>query len=129
MLNYLHKLFGTDFLPHGYCMRWQSDLLWLHVVSDALITLSYLCIPIVLIYFVRKRRDLEFHWMFVAFGVFILACGATHIMAIWTLWTPMYRLEGLIKAVTAAASVITAICLTRLLPELLRIPSPQQLES
>src|SRR6185436_4955647 len=68
------------------------------------------------------------HWMFIAFGVFILACGATHAMAIWTLWQPMYRLDGLVKAVTAIASVTTAICLIRLLPALLQIPSLRQLE-
>jgi hypothetical protein len=59
-------------MPHGYCYQWNPSILWLHVVSDTLITLSYYFIPLVLIYFVRKRHDLPFNRMFVMFGVFIL---------------------------------------------------------
>jgi hypothetical protein len=41
---------------------------------------------ITLLLFVQKRRDLPFNWMFVCFGVFIVACGMTHVMEIITLW-------------------------------------------
>jgi len=77
-----------SYLPHGYCDLWQPGLLTLHVVSDAIITLAYYSIPLGLVYFVRKRADLPFHWMFVLFAVFIVACGSTHLMEIWTLWQP-----------------------------------------
>jgi signal transduction histidine kinase/DNA-binding response OmpR family regulator/HPt (histidine-containing phosphotransfer) domain-containing protein len=127
MLKYLHSLLSTDFMPHGFCLRWDSDVLWLHVISDAVITLSYLCIPILLIAIVRKRRDIPFHWMFLAFGTFILACGATHAMSIVTVWKPVYRLEGVIKAITALASVTTAFALGRLIPILQNMPSAAQL--
>jgi len=73
-------------MPHGYCYLWNPSLVWLHVVSDALIALAYFSIPVTLIYFIYKRRDLPFHWMFVSFGMFILACGATHTMEVWTIW-------------------------------------------
>jgi PAS domain S-box-containing protein len=127
MLNYFHSLFLTDFMPHGFCMRWQSDVMGLHVVSDALIVLAYVSIPFLLYRVVRKRRDIPFSWMFLAFGAFILACGATHAMSIVTLWQPVYRTEGLVKAITALASVATAICLWRLLPVLVKIPSEAKL--
>ena len=128
MLRYFSDLFATDFLPHGVCMRWQPGLLWLHVVSDAFIALAYLCIPVLLIMVARKRKDVPFHWMFLAFGTFILACGATHALGIVTLWIPIYRLDGLVKAITALASVLTAGCLARLFPTLLKIPTATQLE-
>ena len=70
----------------------------LHVISDALISLAYFSIPFTLLYFVRKRRDLEFNWMFVCFAVFIVACGTTHLMEIWTVWHPDYWLSGTVKA-------------------------------
>lgn len=108
-------------------MHWQPSLIWLHVVSDSLIALAYLCIPLALFHFVRKRRDIPFHWMFISFGVFILSCGTTHIMAAVTLWQPLYHLDGLIKALTAAASLITAAFLFRLMPTLLLIPSRKEL--
>ena len=117
----------SDFMPHGYCYLWNPGLVSLHLVSDALIALSYFSIPITLVYFIRKRRDLPFSWIFVCFGAFILACGATHAMEIWNLWHANYWLSGGIKAVTALASVATAILLVRLIPRALALPSPEAL--
>jgi PAS domain S-box-containing protein len=116
-----------DFMPHGMCYLWRPDLLALHVISDGLITLAYFSIPFTLLYFVRRRRDLEFNWMFVCFAVFIVACGTTHLMEIVTVWRPVYWLSGAIKAITALASVPTAILLVRLIPQALAIPSPASL--
>src|SRR5437868_6724137 len=127
MVNFFRKLFTSDFMAHGFCLRWDPAVLWLHIVSDGLTALAYYIIPIALIYFVRKRKDLAFDWMFVLFGAFILACGTTHLMAIITLWDPMYRLEGLIKGVTALASVPTAFLLVRLIPSAVALPRPEDL--
>ena len=117
----------NDFMPHGYCYLWNTRLVWLHVVSDSLIALAYFSIPITLVHFIRKRRDLPFNWMFVCFGVFILACGATHAMEVWTLWHASYWLSGAVKAVTALVSVPTSILLVRLVPQALALPSPEEL--
>ena len=106
---------------------WEPILLWLHVGSDALIAIAYCTIPVTLIYFVRRRKDLQFNWMFVCFAVFILACGASHVMEIWTVWYPSYWLAGAIKAVTAMASIPTAILLMKLIPFALALPSPAAL--
>jgi PAS domain S-box-containing protein len=119
--------FPSDFMPHGYCYLWNPGLVWLHVVSDSLIALAYFSIPITLAYFIRKRRDLPFSWILVCFGVFILACGATHLMEIWNLWHASYWFSGGVKAVTALASVSTAIILVRLTPQVLVLPSPEAL--
>ena len=102
-------------------------MLWLHIASDSLIALAYATIPVTLVYFIRKRRDLPFNWMFICFGVFILACGATHAMDVWTLWHATYWLSGAVKVVTAAASVGTAILLVQLVPRALALPSPEAL--
>ena len=128
MLEFFRRLFFTsDFMPHGHCYFWRPEVLWLHVISDGLITLSYFSIPLALLYFVHKRRDIAFEWMFVMFGVFICACGTTHLLEIVTVWSPVYRLAGLVKAVTAAASVSTAIVLWRIMPRVIALPSPTQL--
>ncbi len=120
-------LTDSSLMPHGYCLRWDPTLVGLHVGADAAIALSYYSIPAGLFYFVRKRDDIVYPWMFVLFGVFILACGTTHVMEIWTLWQAQYGLEAVIKVVTAAASVVTAVMLWRLLPTALALPSPAQL--
>ncbi|WP_397458281.1 sensor histidine kinase [Pseudomonas asplenii] len=127
MSSFLALLTDNRFMPHGHCYLWRPDLLWINVLSDGLIALCYVTIPFTLIYFIRKRKDIPFDWMFGAFGVFILACGTSHVMEIVTIWKPYYWLSALVKVITAIASVITAILLVKLVPVALKIPSPQQL--
>jgi PAS domain S-box-containing protein len=127
MLEFFRKLFSSDFIPHGACYLWNPAVLWLNVVSDAVIASCYYAIPVFLFLLARKRRDLTFHWVFVAFGAFILACGTTHVLGVSTVWNPTYRLDGVVKAVTALASVITTVLLFPLIPVLLRLPGPAQL--
>lgn len=117
----------AGFMPHGMCYLWKPGLVWLHVVSDSLVALAYYSIPITLIYFVQHRRDLPFRWIFWLFGAFIIACGTTHIMEVWTLWHPNYWVAGIIKAFTAMVSLYTAVQLIPLLPQALALPSPTQL--
>jgi PAS domain S-box-containing protein len=127
-MEWLKSLFSSgDFMPHGYCYLWNRELVLLHLVSDISIAVAYFSIPVTLVYFVRKRRDLPFHWMFLCFGLFIVACGSTHVMEIWTLWHATYWLSGIVKAVTAVASVPTAILLVQLVPKGLALPSPETL--
>ena len=126
-MDFLRQLFGSgNFMPHGYCYLWNPGVVWLHVIADTLIAMAYFTIPVTLMWFVRKRRDLPFSWIFVLFGIFIVACGATHVMEIWNLWHASYWLAGVLKAVTAAASVGTAILLVPLVPKALEFPSPAQ---
>lgn len=126
-MDFLRQLFSSgDFRPHGYCYLWNTGLVWLHVVSDVLIALAYFTIPVTLVWFVRKRRDLPFSWMFVLFGVFIVACGSTHVMEAWNLWHANYWLAGILKAITAAVSIPTAILLMRLVPQALNLPNASQ---
>jgi signal transduction histidine kinase len=128
MLDFLQKLFDAEFMPHGHCYFWKPEILWLHTVSDTFIALAYYSIPAALWYFVRKRRDLKFAGIFVLFGIFIFACGTTHVMGVWTTWNATYRLEGVVKLLTAAVSVGTAVVLWPLMPKALSLPSPAQLE-
>jgi PAS domain S-box-containing protein len=129
MWEFFRLLFGTDFMPHVYCLRGSAPVLWLHVVSDLAIALAYLAIPLVLVELLRKRRDNLFRPIGFLFVAFIVACAGTHLLSVWTLWIPMYRLEGVAKASTAAVSIATAVALIRLRPVLLRLPSIAQLET
>jgi hypothetical protein len=110
MLQFLQLFFGEGFfIPHGHCYLWKPGLMWLHILSDSLIAIAYYSIPITLVYFVQKRRDLPFDWVFLLFGGFIIFCGTTHAIEIWTLWHPTYWVAGVVKAFTAGISVSTAI--------------------
>ncbi|MDF0552776.1 PAS domain S-box protein [Kamptonema sp. UHCC 0994] len=124
-----NMLFNQNFIPHGHCYLWQRELVGLHLLSDLLIALAYYSIPALLVYFVYKRRDVPFSWIFLLFGAFIISCGTTHIMEVWTLWHPTYWLSGAIKAITALVSLYTAAELIPLIPKALALPSPAQLEA
>jgi len=130
MLAFFERLLDSSALsPHGICLLWDPELIWLHVASDALIAAAYFSIPVALSIFVSKRRDVDFGWIFWAFAIFIMACGFTHVLSIVTLWVPVYGIEGIVKALTAVASIVTAMILWPLLPKMLALPSPSQLRA
>ena len=117
------------FMPHGMCYLWRPEILWLHVGSDALTALAYFSIPAALFVLARRRPDLAYSPVVWLFTAFILLCGTTHLMSIWTVWTPDYRAEGVLKALTALASAATAAVLWPLLPRALALPSRAALET
>ncbi len=130
MLELLQSFFDNRFfIPHGHCYLWKPGLVGLHIASDSLIALAYYSIPITLVYFVQKRQDLPFKWILLLFGAFIVSCGTTHVMEVWTLWHPTYWLSGFIKVITAAVSLYTAVALVPIIPQALALPSPAQLEA
>lgn len=109
---------STSYLPHGFCYLWNTRLLALHLVADAVIWAAYMAISSTLLFLViRYRREIVFGWVFVAFGVFIVSCGFTHLMEIVVLWKPYYWLSGEVKALTAIASLLTACVLPFLVPK------------
>lgn len=122
-------MFSSDFMPHGFCYLWDPRIVWLHVISDGLIALSYYCIPIILIYFIFKHRDRPFNRVFWMFGAFILACGTTHVMEIWNVWQHgSYVLAGVVKAITAVVSVVTVAMLLPLIPKVISLPERLHLQ-
>jgi PAS domain S-box-containing protein len=122
-------LSAEGFMPHGMCYQWQPDILALHVISDGITALAYFSISGTLLYFVHRRIDFRHNWIFLCFAIFIIACGFTHVMEIWTIWYPTYWLSGGIKLITALASVCTAILLIMYFPRALRLPSPSAMEN
>ncbi|CAN5368950.1 hypothetical protein BH09PSE1_BH09PSE1_23070 [soil metagenome] len=117
-------------MPHGMCLLWRPELMFLHIASDGLIAGAYFAIPFGIARFVKGRRDLEqgHRALALLFAAFIALCGLTHLASILVLWQPLYITEGWLKALTAVASVMTAVVLYRLVPHLLAIPSPKALQ-
>jgi PAS domain S-box-containing protein len=108
------------FLPHSYCYVLQPGVIWLNAGSDVVIGVAYLFVSAALAALVlRSGGGIPFSWMIVAFGIFIVACGLTHLMEVWTIWEPRYWLAGELKLVTAVASIGTAIALPPLIPRVL----------
>lgn len=109
------------YMSHAHCYLFDRKLIMLHGWSDMLIGLSYVSISCTLTYLVfRSRQELPFHWMMLAFATFIIACGITHFMEVWTLQAehPRYWLSGWVKVITAIASLVTAVLLPPLVPKI-----------
>ena len=125
-------LLWSSLLPNDSSMaqgsrEWAPALRALHLVSDLLIAAAYLSIPLTIAYFVRRRDDLPFNWVFLLFAAFIVAGGITHLVDVGTLWFPVYWFAGALKAIAALVSVATAAALIWLMPRLLALPSTAQL--
>ena len=127
----LIDFFGVnDFIPHGYCLTWNPALLWTTVLSDATMVLAYGSYPIAVTYFVWKRKDLQYRWLYLAFfNGFILTCTATHLMSAVTVWLPLYWLAAYVKGLSAAVAVATVFALWWVIPRALNLPSPAELKA
>jgi signal transduction histidine kinase len=116
------RILAVNFLPHIYCYLGKPALVWTHVTADLLTGLAYVFISGTLACLVYMGHpDIPFHWMFLAFGLFIVACGCTHLMEVVTIWIPVYVLSGVVKVVTALASVTTAVLLPTTVPKALTL--------
>lgn len=112
----------NEYLPHGFCIAWNPQLLAMHVISDLLIAIAYFSIPLGILYVARRRPDAVFQPIYYLFAAFILACGVTHVMGILTLWIPLYYAQGIAKVITALVSVTTAIYLVPKLKHIMALP-------
>jgi PAS domain S-box-containing protein len=115
-------LFSGNYLPHRYCYLAQPSLIWTNVIMDGLIAASYVVIFACLFWIVAQLRSApqtrSYLWVFVAFGVFIVACASTHFMEVVTIWWPVYWLSVAFKLACAVASVATAVLFTHAAPKL-----------
>lgn len=116
-----------EYLPHGFCIAWNPQLLAMHVISDLLIALAYFSMPIGIVYVARRRSDAVLQPIYYLFAAFILACGVTHVMGILTLWVPLYYTQGIAKMITALVSVVTAIYLLPKLKHIMALPDLSKL--
>jgi len=127
--EFFRKLFdSSDWPPRWHCGRWTEFHGWLYIISDLLIWSAYFTIPIVIIRYISKRKDLRFARLYFLFAAFILACGATHFLDAVAFWIPAYRLSALVRLMTGVLSWVTVFYLIKLLPAAFSLRSQQELE-
>ncbi|MBC8103043.1 MAG: ATP-binding protein [Cytophagales bacterium] len=124
---WLNLLSGDGFMPRRYCGVWDNSLVSLHLVSDVVTWLSYLWIPLLMLRmsFVRRqqvRLQRATLAILLLYALFITACGWTHFFDALMFYYPVYRINGLIRGITATVSLVTAISLIKLLPLALDAP-------
>nr|AGD95023.1 ethylene receptor 1 [Cucurbita pepo] len=111
-----------------YCIepQWPADELLkkYQYISDFFIALAYFSVPLELIYFVKKSAVFPYRWVLVQFGAFIVLCGATHLINLWT-FSMHSRTVAIVmtisKVLTAVVSCATALMLVHIIPDLLSV--------
>jgi signal transduction histidine kinase len=121
----------STLVPHGGCLLWKPELIWLNAISDALIAGAFFATAFVLAFFAwRRHRDMLFMFrsVFWVFAVFIAVCGVTRLLSILTLWVPAYGIEAVIKGVLAPISIAITAGMLLMLPRILAMPTRIQLQ-
>ncbi|HAW91443.1 MULTISPECIES: GGDEF domain-containing protein [unclassified Arsukibacterium] len=126
-MEFIQELLNGDFMPHGHCLLWRTDLLILHVGGDLLTFIAYMLIPFGLVRLVKARDDLRFNWMFLMFAGFIFFCGATHLLGVINIWHGYYYIHGMVKTLTGFISIATALLLWYLMPQIISLPSKRNM--
>lgn len=119
----------SDFTARWYCGQWSGLHGWIHIISDLAVFGAYVAIPCVLMFFVRRRRDILFPRVFLLFGAFIFACGTTHLVEAMIFWWPAYRIAAVVKAVTAIVSWATVVALIPVIPQALALPGLKKINA
>src|SRR3989441_941234 len=99
----------------------MRQLVVLDLATDLSIGVACAAIAFALIHFARRPTVRLYGRVFVAFAVFVIADGATHLAAVWTLWQPSAWLATVLKLTTALAAVAVALLLPPLVPKALAL--------
>ncbi|KAJ7977611.1 Ethylene receptor [Quillaja saponaria] len=106
--------------------QWPADelLVKYQYISDVLIAVAYFSIPVELIYFVQKSAFFPYRWVLMQFGAFIVLCGATHFINLWT-FSMHSKAVAVVMAIAkiscAIVSCATALMLVHIIPDLLSV--------
>ena len=128
--QFFKGLFSTkDWPARWHCGYWSDFHGWLYIVSDLAIWVAYFLIPLIILrYFLKKKTNIRFQAAYIYFALFILLCGATHFLDAMTFWIPMYRVNALVRFVTAIVSLLTVYYLVKMLPQISELKTTVELE-
>lgn len=129
--DFFENLFSTaDFSPRWASGTWSDFHAWVYIISDILIWLAFLAIPVIIIRFVLiRKKAVAFNNLYILFAAFILAAGATQLIDAIIFWTPVFRFSALLKAITALISWITVFALIKVLPKAFALKTAKELQA
>jgi two-component system, chemotaxis family, sensor kinase Cph1 len=130
IIEFFEGLFDASLWPpRWHCGVWTNFHGWLYIVSDLLIWLAYFTMPVIIFSYVSKRKQvIKYSGIYLLFAAFILLCGTTHFLDAVMFWVPMYRLNALVRFLTAIVSLLTVYYLFKILPEAFKQKTSIELE-
>ena len=127
----LNPFHTADFPPRWLCgPAWHAEPMWgwMHIVPDLINAAVYLAVPITVLFFLRKRPDVEYRTLYLWFSAVFGLCAAVHLIDAVIFYWPLYRLQGMVKVALACVSFGTLIALVRLLPKLLTMKTQEKVD-
>lgn len=119
----------SDWPARWKCGYWSDFHGWLYIISDLMIWLAYFLIPLVILKYALKRKNIQFYKAYVLFAAFILLCGTTHFLDAVMFWVPVYRLNAAVRFITGVVSLVTVYHLIKLLPEAFKLKTSAELQA
>lgn len=107
----------------------RTGLGYLLIGTDLAIACAYFAIPFTMaIVLSHRKEDIPYPWLWGLFVTFIVACGLTHLVHVWSATSGMEYLSAqvTINFLCALASVGTAVAFAIVLPQIKVLPSPKQ---
>ena len=107
----------AQYVPHGFCLSWNWDLIIPFVAANLAIAFAYLVIPFSLWWLAlpikryKGGRVSVLQRFTFGFAAFIFLCGTGHVVKVLTIWFPIYWLETYWDILTGLASVYVAMAL------------------
>jgi len=130
IIDFFGGLFETGLWPaRWHCGYWSQFHGWLYISSDLMIWLAYFMMPVIIFnYFSKRKHVIKYPGVYLLFAAFIFLCGTTHFLDASMFWVPMYRLNALIRFITAVVSLLTVYYLIKILPEAFKQKTSIELE-
>jgi chemotaxis family two-component system sensor kinase Cph1 len=131
LFEFLQQLFSpAGFPPRWVCgTGWLPFTGWFMITADLLIFTAYTSIPMLLLFFIRNKKDMPFPRIFWLFASFIFFCGISHLLDATMFWFPVYRLNALERFITGVVSWVTVLALIPIIPKALSLKTPAELEN
>jgi len=119
----------SEWPARWHCGYWSDFHGWMYILSDLMIWLAYFLIPLVIIRYAIRRKNVQFYKAYILFAAFILLCGTTHFLDALMFWVPVYRVNAVVRLITGIVSLFTVYHLIKLLPTAFKLRTTAELEA
>jgi two-component system, sensor histidine kinase and response regulator len=129
VLNFLSSLFDT----HGFRAlfvdrHWSRTLVWLHILSALATWAAFTTALVALNYYILRRKNTRTPRAFWIFEGFLFASGTLFLVHAIVFGWPIYRFQSLLWVLTAILSWVAVITLIPVIPRILALRRPEELE-
>lgn len=99
----------------------KPDTIWINVIFDAITSLVFFIISFAIGYIIWKGKSFRRFWLVLLIFLFITGTGISNLIDIFTIWSPVHKLEFVVRGITSIASLGVIYSLYLLAPKILTI--------